>query len=130
MHLVIHFESRLFDISDEPENSINPIRGISLLLWLRSRVHAHLNMSAPEPEDWGWYSNVEWQGRNYMISACAHESPDGNHEWILQIEKSRSFKERLLGKEKLSPEDPCYSYIYTLVAEEPSFTEIAAVCGP
>jgi hypothetical protein len=97
MHPVIHFQSRLFDVSGEPENSINPIPGSSLLEWLRSRALSDLAMSAPVAEDWGWYSHLDWQGRSYMVGACAHENPDGNHEWILQIEKSRPFKERTFG---------------------------------
>ena len=52
MHPVIHFQSRLFDVAREPENPINPIRGTSLLEWLRAHVPAHLAMSAPEAEDW------------------------------------------------------------------------------
>ena len=63
MHPVIHFQSRLFDVAREPENPINPIRGTSLLEWLRAHVPAHLAMSAPEAEDWGWYSHVDWRVR-------------------------------------------------------------------
>jgi hypothetical protein len=61
MHPVIHFQSRLFDVAREPENPIDPIRGTSLLEWLCAHVPAHLAMSAPEAEDWGWYSHVDWE---------------------------------------------------------------------
>jgi hypothetical protein len=63
MHPAIHFQSRLFDVAREPENPINPIRGTSLREWLRAHVPAHLAMSAPEAEDWGWYSHVDWRVR-------------------------------------------------------------------
>ncbi len=130
MHLVIHFQSRLFDLAGEPENPINPIPGTSLLEWLRTHVPENLAMSAPEAEDWGWYSQVSWQGRTYMVGACAHESPDGNHEWVLQIDKSRSVKERLLGQAKMSPDDPCFSYFHSLITQEPTFTDISVERGP
>ena len=110
MHPVIHFRSALFDVSREPENPINPIRGVSLLEWLRKRVPADLEMSTPEPEDWGWFSSVAWKGRSYMVGASVNESADGNHEWVLQFEKLRSLKERLLGQGKFSSDDPCFAY--------------------
>jgi hypothetical protein len=130
MHPVIHFQSRLFDVSGEPQNPINPIRGTSLLEWLRTRLPANLAMSAPEAEDWGWYSHVDWHGRNYMVGACANENPNGNHEWILQFDKSRSVQERLLGQAKMSADDPCFSFFHGLITQEPAFTDISVARGP
>lgn len=125
MHPVIHFRSQQIDVSQEPGNPINPIRGASLLEWLRSRVPADLAMTAPEPEDWGWYSQVDWQGRTYMLGASVNESHDGNHDWALQFDKVRSFKERLLGQAKLLDDDACVSYFRTLMANEPTFTDFS-----
>jgi hypothetical protein len=130
MHPVIRFQSRLFDVSREPEHPINPIRGTSLLEWLRARVPANLAMSAPEAEDWGWYSHVDWQGRTYMVGSCAHESPDGNHEWVLQIDKARSIKERLLGQGRVSSDDPCVQFLHDLILQEPAFTDVSVERGP
>ena len=39
MAKVIHFTTDLFDISKEDENTINPIHGQSLLLWLNDKIH-------------------------------------------------------------------------------------------
>ena len=130
MHPVIHFHSTLFDLSREAVNPINPIRGASLLEWLRQRVPASLEMSSAEPEDWGWFSSVDWQGRLYMVGVCAHESPDGNHEWVVQFDKSRSFKERLLGRAKLSDDDPCVLFFRDLIAQEPAFVDVSVESGP
>ena len=116
MHPVIHFQSRIFDLNAEPQNPINPISGSSLLEWLRSRIPT---MSAPAPEDWGWYSHLELAGRTYLVGSCAHESPDGNHEWVLQIDKNRSFKENLLGHAKMDMSDPCFSLVHDLIQQEP-----------
>lgn len=130
MRSVIIFHSKLFDVSRELENPNNQISGTSLLEWLRVRVEADLEMSAPESEDWGWYSDVNWQGRSYMIGSSANESPDGNHEWVLQIVKSRSVKERLLGQAKMLADDPCFLYFHGLITQEPAFTEISVERGP
>ena len=127
--VVIHFQSKLFDTSLEPDNPINPIRGSSLLDWLRDQLPADLAMSSPDTEDWGWYSHVDWHGRTYMIGSCAHESPDGNHEWVLQIEKSRSLKERVLGQAKVSTDDPCFAWLKDLITQEPSFTDVSIEHG-
>jgi hypothetical protein len=130
MHPVIHFRSRLFDVSSESENPINPIRGASLLEWLRSRVRSDLSMTATESEDWGWYTNVDWQGRSYLVGAAVHESSDGNHEWVLQIDKVRSLKERLLGQAKFTVDDPCFAYFKAIVSDEPAFTDLSVELGP
>ena len=127
MHPVIHLKSRIFDIAAEPENPINPIPGTSLLVWLRERIP---EMSQAAPEDWGWYSDLPLDGRSYLIGSCAHESPDGNHEWVLQIDKFRSLKEKLLGQARMTTADPCFALIQRLVQSEPGFTEISVESGP
>lgn len=130
MHPVIHFKSSLFDVSSEPDNPINPIRGVSLLGWLTGRVPSDLDMSEPDAEDWGWYSCVTWQGRKYLVGACVHESPDGNHEWVLQVDKIRSFFERLLGRAVLTADDHVFSTIMGLISREPAFTDVSVESGP
>lgn len=130
MQPTIHFHSRLFDVSGEPENPINPIRGMSVLAWLRTRVPTGVAMSAPEAEDWGWYCDLDWHGRHYLVGANANESDDGNHEWVVQIVKSRSFKERLLGQAKMSTDDPCLVCLHGLMARETQFTGVTIERGP
>ena len=126
LHPVIHFQSRLFDVSAEPENPINPIRGASLLDWLRTRVPG---LSEPDAEDWGWYSHLVWQGRTYLVGASAEESDDGNHAWALQIDKHRTFKERLFGQGKMTADDPCLALLHGLIAREPAFTDVSVEHG-
>ena len=111
MHPVIHFQSRIFDLTAELENPINPIPGSSLLDWLRQHVPA---MSDPSPEDWGWYSELSLDGRDYLIGSCAHESQDGDHEWVLQIDKARSLREKLFGQAKMTTADPCFTLMHAV----------------
>ncbi|KAB7765910.1 MULTISPECIES: hypothetical protein [unclassified Xanthomonas] len=124
MHPVIHFRSRLLEVSAEPENPINPIRGSSLLDWLRVRVGDAMVLSEPDPEDWGWASEAECQGRTYLVGAYAEEEVDGNHTWMLQIEKERSVWERLLGRHAMRDDDPCFARLHALIAAEPRFTDV------
>jgi hypothetical protein len=130
MHPVIRFNSNRFDLSLEPENPINPIRGSSLLQWLKEQLPAQLSMTEPDAEDWGWYSFLVWEGRNYLIGAYAYDEADGNQEWLLQFEKHRSFKERLLGRAKMTQEDPCFQFIKDLICSEPAFTLVSIEYGP
>jgi hypothetical protein len=124
MACVIRFTTRLFDVSKERRNPINPIFGVSLLEWLRARAGAELRMSEPDAEDRGWYSGVEWQGRVYLVGAsAADEGPE--REWILQIDKQRSLGERLLGRSPMHPDDGCVRYIEALLASEPAFGSLS-----
>lgn len=125
MNPAIHFHTRLFDISQEPENPINPIRGWSLLEWLRERAPASLEMTDADHEDWGWFAHVTWEGRVYMVGAAANESEDGNHEWVLSVFKHRSLKESLLGRAKMAADDPCFWFFHGVIAKEPTFEQVS-----
>lgn len=126
MHPVIHLHTRIFDLRAESENPINPIFGSSLLDWLRRHIPA---MTLPFPEDWGWYSHLTLDGRNYLIGSCAYESEDGDQEWVLQIDKARSIKEKVLGQAKMATTDPCFVRIYELINREPGFTAVSVEGG-
>ena len=121
MAVVIRFTTDLFDVSRERENPINPIYGESLLLWLGERIGSTHALTPPEAEDWGWYSMIDWHGRQYLIGSSASDEEDGQREWILQIEKMRSFSEKLLGREKMTDDDPCAAHVQALLAAEPAF---------
>lgn len=125
MARVIRFTTSKFDVSKERPNPINPIPGESLLLWLRSQALPEIAMSEPDAEDWGWYSSVEWKGRLYMIGSSASEEEGSEREWILQIDKHRSVKEKLFGNEKMSQDDECARYFQRLLEGEASFNAIS-----
>jgi hypothetical protein len=123
---VIRFDTDIFDVSKERPNPVNPIHGESLLLWLADKLKGQVAVPTPEAEDWGWYVNLGWSGRTYLVGASASEEGQGNRrEWILQIEKQRSFKERLLGRERMTTDDPCFTSIKRLLESEPSFIKVS-----
>jgi hypothetical protein len=125
MARVIRFTTSKFDVSQERANPINPIPGESLLLWLKSQAEPKAEVSEPEPEDWGWYAFAEWNGRQYMLGSSASEAEDGNREWVLQVEKQRSFRERMLGREKMGQSDECVSFFKGLLEREPAFEGVS-----
>ena len=127
MKKVISFLSSKFNVTQEPKNGINASYGYSLLEWLLGNVSSSLKMTQPVAEDWGWYSMVEWKGRNYLIGATAlieEAESSGEVEWIIQINKSRSIKEKILGREKMKDDDPCFHYFKALIESEAEFIEV------
>ena len=112
MNIAIHFKTSMFDVSKEKENPFNQIYGISLLLWLREELKGKVDISEPDAEDWGWYSELELQGNNYLIGASAFfeegDDPTAELEWVFQVDKYRSLKEKLFGKNKMTETDSCF----------------------
>lgn len=104
----------MFDVSKEKENPINPIYGISLLLWLKEELKGKVVITEPDAEDWGWYSELEWRGKNYLIGASTFfeegDDPNAELEWVFQVDKYRSFKEKLFGKNKMTDKDDCFVF--------------------
>lgn len=125
MAAVLRFRTARFDVTRERPNPVNPIHGESLLLWLRERLAPTHPMPAPEPEDWGWYTDLAWEGRAYLIGASA-EGPgeDGLCAWVLQVEKSRSAMEKLTGRARMDAADPCLRHLHALLAAEADITGI------
>ena len=118
------FKTSMFDVSKETVNSINPIYGESLLLWIKEKANNDKHeISTPDYEDWGWYSYVEWNNRLYTLGA----SSDEGTTWFFQITKDRSLKEKILGKEKFGIEDGCWQYFISLLKGEANFLNIEAV---
>ena len=125
MTRVIRFNTAKFDVAKERPNPINPIPGESLLIWLRERAKPHVEVTEPDAEDWGWYSFVDWKGRQYLLGSSASDEENGQREWILQIDKQRSVKEALMGREKMEGDDECAQFFQQLLEDEPSFTSVS-----
>ena len=128
MNQAIHFKTSMFDVSKEKKNPINPIYGISLLEWLREHLKGNIEITEPNAEDWGWYSELQYQGNNYLIGACAYfeegDDPATELEWVFQVDKYRSFREKLSGKNKMSMSDSCYVFFKELFENHPKIQEV------
>ncbi len=114
---VFRFESLQFDPASEPKNEFNPIFGYSVAEHLRMEFkNRGYNVTDDvDNEDWGWYFDIKFDDRNYMIGTCSYVDADeetGNPlldgepiEHLVQFDKHRSIKEKILGKNKLSEDD-------------------------
>lgn len=121
MHHIITFVTDKFDVTKEDENPINPIYGQSLLLWLKEHVAETVQLENPDTEDWGWYTTIDWKGRSYLLGASAMESENGGFEWVFQVDKNRTIKEKLFGREKMNKDDECLLFFKAVLSAEPDF---------
>ena len=117
MAFVIAFRTARFEVSKESPNPINPIAGESVLNWLRPALaEAAYRSTEPGTEDWGWYMDVEGPGGAYLVGASADaDGATTDVEWVVQVHRARSMKDKLLGRNKLEPDDPLCSLIERLV---------------
>ena len=128
MNQSIYFKSALFDPATEQQNPINPIRGASLINWLSRELHGTYEIDEAMPEDWGWYSYIEFAGRTYLIGAIAFfeegDDPGAEIEWAFQVDKIRTFREQLLGREKMREDDACFQFFKALFEASPHFQDV------
>ena len=122
MNEAIYFKTSLFDPSKEDENPINPIYGSSLINWLKEKLDGKYSIDEAMPEDWGWYSNINFNGRDYLIGAIAYFEEGGisenGVEWAFQVDKMRTLREKLLGREKMDSQDECFLFFKSLFESE------------
>lgn len=127
---VITFRTAKFDVGQEPPNPINPIRGESALVWLRQRLEENsFTCTQPGAEDWGWYLDVESNGQTYLLGAVAHADkaePGEVIEWTLQLHKSRSLKDKLLGGNKHASDDRLTSAVLAVLKSEQAIRYLEA----
>ena len=125
-HLV-SFRTAKFDVRAEDPNPINPIFGQSVLRWLRAELaRAHYTVTEPSTEDWGWYVDVEAAGANYLVGASGDaENSTSEIEWIVQVHKHRSLKEKILGQNKMAVDDPLVALIESIVRADPQISEVS-----
>lgn len=125
----IHMKTTIFDLSTEKENPINSIYGISLLEWLRVELTYQLIISKPEAEDWGWYSELDYEGNHYLIGSCAlleeGDDPTDEIEWVFQVDKNRSLKEKLFGRNRMSQSDSCFIFFRDFFESYPEIKMIS-----
>lgn len=128
MNKTIYFKTSLFDVSKEKENPINPIYGISLLKWLKETLKGKVEITEPDAEDWGWYSELEFKGNNYFIGSCTYfevgDDPNDELEWVFQVDKYRSLKEKLFGKNKMAETDSCFLFFKEMFENHPDIKDV------
>lgn len=126
MSLLIQFETKAFNLDQEPENPFNPILGHSVGTWLAPLLKDDgLEVGEISPEDWGWFVDVFHKEDGYMLGFTAFEAQeDQNPEILIQIVKRRSFWERLTAKNKLTNTEPLIYLIKKHLEQLPIIGEI------
>jgi len=123
---LISFKTPRFDISREKPNDINPIAGQSVLLWLRDELaKAHYRVTEPDTEDWGWYIDVVGADASYLVGASADATDTSPAvEWIVQVHRNRSLKDKILGRNKMAADDPLFALVEKLVRADDTMVEV------
>jgi hypothetical protein len=127
MAFLISFTTDKFDVSGEKPNTINPIAGQAVLLWLREGlVRAQYRVTEPDTEDWGWYIHVEGADASYLVGANADAAdPTPGVAWVVQVHKDRSLKDRILGRGKMAADDPLFALIEQLVGGDDRIRQVS-----
>jgi hypothetical protein len=124
---IVAFRTRKFDVTAEAPNPINPIAGQSVLRWLRSELtKAHYAATEPETEDWGWYIDVTANDASYLVGASADadgSTPDV--EWVIQVDRHRSLKDKLLGRNKMAIDDPLVALIERILRADAQISDVS-----
>jgi len=124
---VISFRSRKFDVMAETPNPTNPIAGQSVLRWLRAELgKAQYVATEPDTEDWGWYIDVTGNDGSYLVGASA--DADGSTpevEWVIQVHKHRSMKDKLLGRNTMAMDDALVALIERIVRGDSQISEVS-----
>jgi len=124
---VLSFKTARFDVSKETPNPINPIAGQSVLNWLREELsNAQYKVTEPATEDWGWYIDVQGDGASYLVGASADaEDASPDVEWVVQVHKHRTVKDKLLGRNKMTADDPLAALVERLLRADPAIDQVS-----
>jgi hypothetical protein len=124
------FDTNRFNLSEVKEYFINPCCfGEDLAAWLRGKLlERGIPTIEPDQEDWGWYIESTYGGRAYFIGIGGNAdetSSDANRgEWRISVEKHRSLRDKLTGKNPMSSDEPIIAVIREIVEAEPDFKNI------
>jgi len=82
--------------------------------------------TAPSTEDWGWYIDVEANGASYLVGASGEpERPAPDIDWTIQIDRIRSLKDKLTGRNKMTNDDPMTTLLETFLRNEPGIRDLS-----
>jgi len=125
MALVLTFRSTSFDVTAEPPNPVNPIFGESALEWLGAKLkEGGYAVTEPSTEDWGWYIDAGRDAVHYLVGASAEPEGAGPVAWTVQIEKHRTLKDKLTGRNRLAPDDGLCALVEKLLREDPGTSNL------
>ena len=127
MSYIISFYSDQFDLKNEDDNTINPIKGLSVGQWLNPILEGRgVSLTNVDEEDWGWYSYATLAEQKYLVGyvAIPETGKDNTAEIIIQLDKERTLIEKLFVKNKLTPNDPLIKEISGIIKNVKEFKDI------
>jgi hypothetical protein len=123
---VISFKTSKFDVSTETPNPKNPIAGQSVLKWLRKELaKANYESTEPDTEDWGCYIGVEGSDGSYLVGASADADGASPIEWVIQVHRARSLKDKLFGTNKTAAGDPLAAEIERILQADTEILDLS-----
>ena len=126
----IVFETNRFNLSEAKDHFINPCCfGEDLAAWLRGALaQKGIDASEPGQEDWGWCLDATHEGASYFIAIGGNpddSASDPNQgEWRIAIEKRRSLWDKLMGKNRQTPDEPILDVIAGILKSQPDFRNV------
>ena len=122
---LITFRSSHFDLAKDAPHPINPIAGEGVLRWLRAQLLTRgYEVTDVAAEDWGWYVEAAMGEAVYMVGLSAEPNADRSVECKIQIERHRTFFERLTGAAKMGYDDPLTTAIEHIIRDLPDASRI------
>jgi len=116
-----HFTFKTTAFADAPEvraQNVNDIAGHALTAWLRQQLTSHgLAVSDDWPEDHGWDFHVDHEGSRYLCACSIEPDQEPPFEAHIGLHKMRSFKERVLGRNRYERGDAVTACIRTSLAQ-------------
>ncbi len=121
------FETAKFNLSQPKEHYINECcYGDDVAAWLAGKLKAQgIEVTEPAQEDWGWYIEARHNGNAYFIGVGGNaedESAGNKGEWRLMVDKHRSLKEKLLGRNPMAENEAIIGILKRIIENEPDVT--------
>lgn len=126
----ITFRTDKFNLSVVGSDFINDCCfGEDLSRWLVSELpSAGIVADIVCMEDFGWASQAECQGASYLMCVAGNSDEDpanpDHGEWHVMLERERTFMQKLLGRNRISPSDPIVGKVVRLLREA-GFAKVA-----
>ena len=130
MRYDIVFTTSRFNLTEVKEHFINPCCfGEDLAAWLQQQLLAKdVQAHAPDQEDWGWYTGANFEGSAYFIGVSGNPnegaSGDNAGEWRIAVEKVRTIKDRLFGRNRMSADDEFLVIVRAIIESESDFSDV------
>ena len=124
MHIDVNCKTDKFNLSIEGEDFINPCCfGEDFSQWLVDTLESKgIEADIICMEDFGWANYAKHSGATYLVCVAGNsdEKPDNLNygTWHVMIEKKRSFKDMIFGKNKTKTSDPLVHEVTKILKAE------------